>query len=220
MAGVPGRSASSARRRVRAGAPPIAAPSSIRGSPLPPTARHGLHRQVRARTGPVHRPDAAGRRGTERAAPARPADSVRHGITPDQGTTSGAQSHPANFNKAGLALAAATARQALLGWPPTRLGVPAEQLTARDGAISVTADASRRVTLRRSGRRPHVRDAARCRRAREAIPSEWTVLGQPVPRARHSALVTAQARVRAQRPRARHAARPSRASTGRRRDAH
>ena len=31
-------------------------------------------------------------------------------ITPDQGTTSGQQSHPTNFNTANLALAAATAR--------------------------------------------------------------------------------------------------------------
>ena len=33
--------------------------------------------------------------------------------TPDQGTTSGSQSHPANFNQVNLALAAATARAAL-----------------------------------------------------------------------------------------------------------
>ena len=36
------------------------------------------------------------------------------GTTPDQGVTSGAQSHPQNFNHANLALAAATAREALL----------------------------------------------------------------------------------------------------------
>ena len=34
--------------------------------------------------------------------------------TPDQGTTSGSQSTPTNFNDANLALAAATAREALL----------------------------------------------------------------------------------------------------------
>ena len=32
-------------------------------------------------------------------------------LTPDQGTTSGAQSHPTNFNTADLALAGATARE-------------------------------------------------------------------------------------------------------------
>ena len=35
-------------------------------------------------------------------------------VTPDQGTTSGSQSHPTNFNHANLALAAATAREALV----------------------------------------------------------------------------------------------------------
>ena len=34
-------------------------------------------------------------------------------LTPDQGTTSGAQSHPTNFNQANLAIAAATAREIL-----------------------------------------------------------------------------------------------------------
>src|SRR3990172_7529251 len=34
-------------------------------------------------------------------------------LTPDQGTTSGAQSHPTNFNQGSLALAGATAREAL-----------------------------------------------------------------------------------------------------------
>jgi CO/xanthine dehydrogenase Mo-binding subunit len=34
--------------------------------------------------------------------------------TPDQGTTSGAQSHPTNFNRSNLALAGATAREALV----------------------------------------------------------------------------------------------------------
>lgn len=65
--------------------------------------------------------------------------------TPDQGTTSGAQSHPANFNQANLALAGATAREALVQMASTRLGVPAEQLVARDGAVQVTGDATRRV---------------------------------------------------------------------------
>src|SRR5690606_3418682 len=45
-------------------------------------------------------------------------------ITPDQGTTSGSQSHPTNFNHANLALAAATAREALIDLGARRLGVP------------------------------------------------------------------------------------------------
>src|SRR5262245_63975497 len=35
-------------------------------------------------------------------------------MTPDQGTTSGQQSHPTNFNRTNLALAAATARETLV----------------------------------------------------------------------------------------------------------
>jgi CO/xanthine dehydrogenase Mo-binding subunit len=103
------------------------------------------------------------------------------GVTPDQGTTSGAGSHPANFNRAGLGLAAATARHTLIGLAATRLGVPAAQLTARDGAISVASDASRRVTYAEliGGRQFQVPlDAAAARKH----PREWTVLGKPIPR--------------------------------------
>jgi len=43
-------------------------------------------------------------------------------MTPDQGTTSGAQSHPTNFNHSNLALACATAREALVQMAAERLG--------------------------------------------------------------------------------------------------
>ena len=42
-------------------------------------------------------------------------------LTPDQGTTSGAQSHPANFNRNNLALAGATAVPSS-AWCPSRCG--------------------------------------------------------------------------------------------------
>src|SRR5436190_13810805 len=51
-------------------------------------------------------------------------------ITPDQGTTSGAQSHPTNFNQGALALAGATAREASFQMASTRVSVPVEQLPA------------------------------------------------------------------------------------------
>src|SRR5262247_367366 len=54
-------------------------------------------------------------------------------LTPDQGTTSGAQSHPTNFNQGALALAGATAREALMEMASTRLGMPVEQLGVKDG---------------------------------------------------------------------------------------
>ena len=41
--------------------------------------------------------------------------------TPDQGITSGAQSHPVNFNQANLAQAGATAREALIAMAARRL---------------------------------------------------------------------------------------------------
>jgi len=114
-------------------------------------------------------------------------------VTPDQGTTSGQQSHPANFNHANLALAAATAREALVGLAAQRLGVPAEQLVAQDGMVGVGPVLSGRPQRSISygelvaGRRFDVplNPAARRKPA-----SEWKILGQPIPRLDIPALVT------------------------------
>jgi len=110
-------------------------------------------------------------------------------LTPDQGTTSGAQSHPANFNTANLALAGATAREALVRLAATRLGVPAGQLTARDGAVSVTGDPTRGVSYGDlvGGKKFEVRLD---RNAKRKHPSTWTVLGTPVKRLDIPALAT------------------------------
>jgi len=67
-------------------------------------------------------------------------------MTPDQGVTSGSQSHPANFNKSNLAQAGATARQALLQLASKQLGVPVDQLAAKDGEISAKSDPSKKVS--------------------------------------------------------------------------
>ena len=112
-------------------------------------------------------------------------------ITPDQGTTSGAQSHPANFNQSNLALAAATARETLVQLGAARLGMPADQLTTVDGAVMVRDDAARRVSYGEliGGRQfsvPLNRDAKR------KPVSEWTVLGQAVPRLDIPAMATGQ----------------------------
>jgi nicotinate dehydrogenase subunit B len=64
-------------------------------------------------------------------------------VAPDQGTTSGSQSTPTNFNEANLARACATAREALLRLGAERLGVSADRLTIVDGVVSVQGDASR-----------------------------------------------------------------------------
>ncbi len=110
-------------------------------------------------------------------------------LTPDQGTTSGAQSHPTNFNHAELALAAATAREALVSMAAQRLGVPVDQLVAKDGAVSVRTSAARRLSYGeligdRSFNLP-LNPAAKRKPA-----AEWTVLGTPVPRVEIPAIVT------------------------------
>ncbi len=65
-------------------------------------------------------------------------------LTPDQGTTSGAQSHPANFNTANLALAGATAREAL---DPARLDTSRR---AGGPVVRQGRDRQRRAPIRRS----------------------------------------------------------------------
>jgi CO/xanthine dehydrogenase Mo-binding subunit len=112
-------------------------------------------------------------------------------LTPDQGTTSGAQSHPANFNHANLALAGATAREALVRMAAERLGVPAEGLDVGDGAVFVRAARSQRIGYGDlvGGRRFGINLSPTARRRK---PSEWTVLGKPVPRVDMPAMVTAE----------------------------
>src|ERR1700732_558362 len=108
-------------------------------------------------------------------------------VTPDQGTTSGSQSTPTNFNSSGLAQAAATAREALTKMAAQRLGVCASQLTAANGFISA-----------KGGRRVSYRDLVAGKKfnltvdptAKRRTPGEWTVLGKPVPYLDISELVT------------------------------
>ena len=113
-------------------------------------------------------------------------------ITPDQGTTSGSQSHPTNFNETNLALAGATAREALLHLASARLGAPVDQLTIKDGVISVKADPSKKVGYGElvGGKKFNVQLS---KTAKRKHPSEWTVLGTSVPRLDLPAVATAQA---------------------------
>ncbi len=112
-------------------------------------------------------------------------------VTPDQGGTSGAQSHPTNFRQANLALAAATAREAIVQLAARRLGVPADQLTASDGVVRVKADGSRSVTYGDlvGGKRFELPLNPSAKRKPA---SEWTVLGKPVRRLDLPDLVTAR----------------------------
>ncbi len=99
-------------------------------------------------------------------------------VTPDEGTTSGSQSTPINFNTGGLAQAAATAREALLDMASRRLRVPVTDLAISDGVISTRA--GKRVTYAQliGGNRFNL---ALNPAAKRTQPSQWTVLGKPVP---------------------------------------
>jgi CO/xanthine dehydrogenase Mo-binding subunit len=110
-------------------------------------------------------------------------------VCPDQGTTSGSQSTPTNFNSAGLAQAAATAREALIGMAAQRLAEPADQLTVLDG--TVTGKTGRRVTYQEliGNKRFSLPLNASAKRRSSA---EWTVLGKPVPSLDRAALMTGQ----------------------------
>ncbi|MBI1872545.1 MAG: xanthine dehydrogenase family protein molybdopterin-binding subunit [Acidobacteria bacterium] len=112
-------------------------------------------------------------------------------MTPDQGTTSGSQSHPTNFNERNLARAGASAREALVRLAAARLGVAADQLTVADGVVSVKQDASKKVTYGDlvGGRKFSVPMSPKAPR-RPA--REWTVLGTSVPRVDMPAMVTGE----------------------------
>jgi nicotinate dehydrogenase subunit B len=113
------------------------------------------------------------------------------GVTPDEGTTSGAQSHPTNFRNENLALAAATAREALVQLAASRLGVPGDQLVASDGRVAVRTDSSRSVSYADliGGKRFELQLNPGAKRKAH---SEWTVLGKPVARVDIPNLVTAR----------------------------
>jgi CO/xanthine dehydrogenase Mo-binding subunit len=111
-------------------------------------------------------------------------------MTPDQGTTSGQQSHPTNFNRTNLALAAATARETLVRLAATRFGGPASGLVAKDGVITAgDGPQSRRVTYAElvGGKKFEVQLDPKAARKH---PREWTVLGTAVPRVDMRDMVT------------------------------
>jgi CO/xanthine dehydrogenase Mo-binding subunit len=109
--------------------------------------------------------------------------------TPDQGTTSGSQSHPTNFNQANLALAAATAREALLRMASERLRLPVEALDVENGVVRSRTDPEKRADYGEliGGKTFHLSLEGSARR-RPA--SDWRVLGTPVPRVEIPDLVT------------------------------
>ena len=111
--------------------------------------------------------------------------------TPDQGTTSGSQSHPTNFNRENLALAGATARTRLLQLGAARLGVAVGELVAVNGEIAVKAQPSQRVAYGELiGGKSF--DLNLDRAAPRKPASEWTILGTSVKRLDLPALVSGE----------------------------
>jgi CO/xanthine dehydrogenase Mo-binding subunit len=108
-------------------------------------------------------------------------------VAPDQGTTSGSQSTPTNFNSDNLGQAAATAREALISMAANQLGEPTDQLTVADGVI--TGKTGRRITYAELiGSKQF--NLPLSKTARRRSPSQWKVLGKPIHALETAALMT------------------------------
>src|SRR5207244_10641119 len=83
------------------------------------------------------------------------------------------------------------AREALLEMASGKLGVAADQLTVKDGVISVKTDASKKVSYAElvGGKKFNLTLNTRAKRKN---PTEWTVLGTPVPRVEIPAMATGE----------------------------
>ena len=112
-------------------------------------------------------------------------------VTPDQGVTSGSQSHPAEFGPTGLRQGLATAREMLFELASKRLNVTVDQLGVENGVIFVKSDRAKQVSYGQliGGRQFEI--AVR-REATPKDPSTYTILGRSVPRDDIPSKVTGQ----------------------------
>jgi nicotinate dehydrogenase subunit B len=110
------------------------------------------------------------------------------GTTPDQGVTSGAQSHPQNFNRANLALACATLREMMIALASAHMLGPAEELVLRDGAV-VHVQSGSRIPFENILFRQHLNLSLKPD-AKRKHPRDWTVLGTSVKRLDMPEMVT------------------------------
>jgi nicotinate dehydrogenase subunit B len=103
------------------------------------------------------------------------------GLTPDQGVTSGSQSHPTEFGPAGLRQALATARDMLFQMASQYLNTPMSQLTVTDGVISAQGASAPQVSYGQlvQGKRFNITVNSN---AVPKPPAQYTVLGTSVPR--------------------------------------
>jgi nicotinate dehydrogenase subunit B len=113
------------------------------------------------------------------------------GLTPDQGVTSGSQSHPTEFGSAGLRQALATARDMLFQMASQYLNVPMSQLTVKDGVISAQGVSAQQVSYGQliQGKRFNLTVSSK---AVPKDPAQYTVLGTSVPRLDIPTKVTGQ----------------------------
>ena len=104
------------------------------------------------------------------------------GFTPDQGVTSGSQSHIAEFGPGGLRQALDTARDAMLQLAAQWFDTTADQLTVKKGVVSPDRGPHTANYLGAAGAGPALQPGARTASAVPKDPKTYTVLGTSVPR--------------------------------------
>jgi nicotinate dehydrogenase subunit B len=112
------------------------------------------------------------------------------GKTVDQGVTAGSQTMRTQW-ATGLRIAAASARQALLGMAATRLGVTADRLGVQNGVVSVQGDSSKTVSYADLVGGGKI-GAQLSRTARSKDASGYQLVGQSIPREDIPAKVTGE----------------------------
>ena len=103
------------------------------------------------------------------------------GVTPDQGVTSGSQSHIAEFGPGGLRQALDTARDALLQLASEWFDTTPDALTVKDGVVSPKSDPTQQITygqLLEGQRFSLVLNS----QTKPKDPKTYTILGTSVPR--------------------------------------
>jgi nicotinate dehydrogenase subunit B len=102
-------------------------------------------------------------------------------LCPDQGTTSGSQSHLTEFGPTGLRQALATARETLMAMAAKQFNTTSDQLTVKSGVISLKSDATKKVSYGQliGGKKFNLATNAK---ATPKDPKDYTVLGTSVPR--------------------------------------
>jgi len=113
------------------------------------------------------------------------------GFTPDQGVTSGSQSHLAEFGPGGLRQALDTARDALMQLASQQLDAPVGQLVVQNGVVSLQSDPTQSVTYGQLVQGARFNLTLNSNTVPKD-PSQYTILGTSVPRVDIPAKATGQ----------------------------